>query len=207
MLCLLLFSDDLLVTNPKRIKTAIEKKSCNALLLKVNRIYAFILFLLINSQYYYFDGVKKLDLLLNPSKLPSSPTALDGLWWFLTAPERLRITSLPTSLLDSEPVRSRPELLAALRDLPSTTNCWELRRSCPTHTSGTDLKGTDTPRHPIMHISFFEKFPSIISIQSNSPPPIVSFLSDVPPLHLTFPRSLLISFICRLLYITSDGTR
>ena len=30
--------DDLLVTNPKRIKEAIEKKSCNALLLKVNRI-------------------------------------------------------------------------------------------------------------------------------------------------------------------------
>ncbi|TFK26757.1 enolase [Coprinopsis marcescibilis] len=30
--------DDLLVTNPKRIKTAIEQKSCNGLLLKVNQI-------------------------------------------------------------------------------------------------------------------------------------------------------------------------
>jgi len=30
--------DDLLVTNPKRIHTAIEKKACNALLLKVNQI-------------------------------------------------------------------------------------------------------------------------------------------------------------------------
>jgi len=30
--------DDLLVTNPKRIKTAIAQKSCNALLLKVNQI-------------------------------------------------------------------------------------------------------------------------------------------------------------------------
>lgn len=30
--------DDLLVTNPKRIATAIEKKACNALLLKVNQI-------------------------------------------------------------------------------------------------------------------------------------------------------------------------
>jgi len=30
--------DDLLVTNPKRIKEGIEKKSCNALLLKVNQI-------------------------------------------------------------------------------------------------------------------------------------------------------------------------
>ena len=30
--------DDLLVTNPDRIKTGIEKKSCNALLLKVNQI-------------------------------------------------------------------------------------------------------------------------------------------------------------------------
>jgi len=30
--------DDLLVTNPKRIKTAVEKKACNALLLKVNQI-------------------------------------------------------------------------------------------------------------------------------------------------------------------------
>lgn len=30
--------DDLLVTNPKRIETALEKKACNALLLKVNQI-------------------------------------------------------------------------------------------------------------------------------------------------------------------------
>ena len=30
--------DDLLVTNPERIRTAIEKKSCNALLLKVNQV-------------------------------------------------------------------------------------------------------------------------------------------------------------------------
>jgi len=30
--------DDLLVTNPKRIQTAIEKKACNSLLLKVNQI-------------------------------------------------------------------------------------------------------------------------------------------------------------------------
>ena len=30
--------DDLLVTNPTRVKTAIEKKACNALLLKVNQI-------------------------------------------------------------------------------------------------------------------------------------------------------------------------
>ncbi|KAI9344128.1 enolase [Pilaira anomala] len=33
-----LVGDDLLVTNPKRIVTAIEKKACNALLLKVNQI-------------------------------------------------------------------------------------------------------------------------------------------------------------------------
>ena len=30
--------DDLLVTNPTRVKEAIEKKACNALLLKVNQI-------------------------------------------------------------------------------------------------------------------------------------------------------------------------
>merc|ERR1712072_603696 len=30
--------DDLLVTNPKRVAVAIEKKACNALLLKVNQI-------------------------------------------------------------------------------------------------------------------------------------------------------------------------
>eukprot|EP00951_Prasinocladus_malaysianus_P050303 scaffold679073_cov38-Prasinocladus_malaysianus.AAC.1 len=30
--------DDLLVTNPKRVQEAIDKKSCNALLLKVNQI-------------------------------------------------------------------------------------------------------------------------------------------------------------------------
>ena len=30
--------DDLLVTNPKRVKTGIDEKHCNALLLKVNQI-------------------------------------------------------------------------------------------------------------------------------------------------------------------------
>ena len=30
--------DDLTVTNPKRIQMAVDKKSCNALLLKVNQI-------------------------------------------------------------------------------------------------------------------------------------------------------------------------
>ena len=30
--------DDILVTNPKRIRIALEKKACNALLLKVNQI-------------------------------------------------------------------------------------------------------------------------------------------------------------------------
>ncbi|ORZ18784.1 enolase [Absidia repens] len=33
-----LVADDLTVTNPERIKTAIEKKACNALLLKINQI-------------------------------------------------------------------------------------------------------------------------------------------------------------------------
>ena len=33
-----LVGDDLTVTNPARIKTAVEKKACNALLLKVNQI-------------------------------------------------------------------------------------------------------------------------------------------------------------------------
>lgn len=30
--------DDILVTNPTRIKMAVDKKACNALLLKVNQI-------------------------------------------------------------------------------------------------------------------------------------------------------------------------
>ena len=34
----LVCSDDLLVTNPKRVQIGIEKKACNALLLKVNQI-------------------------------------------------------------------------------------------------------------------------------------------------------------------------
>jgi len=33
-----LVGDDLTVTNPKRIQTAVEKKACNCLLLKVNQI-------------------------------------------------------------------------------------------------------------------------------------------------------------------------
>ena len=36
--CLQVVGDDLLVTNPVRVKEAIEKKACNALLLKVNQI-------------------------------------------------------------------------------------------------------------------------------------------------------------------------
>jgi len=32
------YSDDLLVTNPKRVQTGIDKKACNCLLLKVNQI-------------------------------------------------------------------------------------------------------------------------------------------------------------------------
>ena len=34
----ILIGDDLLVTNVKRLKTAIEKKACNAVLIKVNQI-------------------------------------------------------------------------------------------------------------------------------------------------------------------------
>jgi enolase len=33
-----LVGDDLLATNPKRIKTGVEKKACNSLLLKINQI-------------------------------------------------------------------------------------------------------------------------------------------------------------------------
>lgn len=36
--CAQVVGDDLLVTNPTRVKTAIDKKACNALLLKVNQI-------------------------------------------------------------------------------------------------------------------------------------------------------------------------
>ena len=38
VITLQIVGDDLLVTNPRRIKTGIEKKSCNGLLLKVNQI-------------------------------------------------------------------------------------------------------------------------------------------------------------------------
>lgn len=38
MTCADLYSDDLTVTNPVRIKRAIDSKACNALLLKVNQI-------------------------------------------------------------------------------------------------------------------------------------------------------------------------
>ena len=48
--------DDLLVTNPKRIKTGIEKKACNALLLKVNQVSCYSLHIVI-----YLAGVHVLD--------------------------------------------------------------------------------------------------------------------------------------------------
>lgn len=38
MWCLQVVGDDLLVTNPKRVKKGIDEKWCNALLLKVNQI-------------------------------------------------------------------------------------------------------------------------------------------------------------------------
>ena len=37
LLLLQVVGDDLLVTNPTRVQTAIEKKACNALLLKVRK--------------------------------------------------------------------------------------------------------------------------------------------------------------------------
>ena len=38
MICPISYRDDLLVTNPTRVQTGIDKKACNCLLLKVNQI-------------------------------------------------------------------------------------------------------------------------------------------------------------------------
>ena len=62
--------DDLTVTNPKRIQTAVEKKACNCLLLKVNQIGSvteaieawvyllFILHILLYFTTYYLEYVR-----------------------------------------------------------------------------------------------------------------------------------------------------
>lgn len=59
--------DDLTVTNVNRIKTAIEKKACNGLLLKVNQIgtvsesiQSYVLFLLITEEDWSADACARL---------------------------------------------------------------------------------------------------------------------------------------------------
>ena len=94
--------DDLLVTNPARIAEAIQKKACNALLLKVNQV---------------------------GSVTESVQACLDSqaAGWGLIVQERLRITILLILLWVFAQDRSRLELLADQNVCPSTISCFVLR--------------------------------------------------------------------------------
>merc|ERR1711915_462549 len=93
--------DDLLVTNPKRILTAIEKKACNGLLLKVNQI----------------------GSVTRASRPTTWPRSRAGAPWSATGPEKPRIASLLILWWDWELDRSKPAPHADLSVLPSTTSC------------------------------------------------------------------------------------
>merc|ERR1712012_1300777 len=117
--------DDLLVTNPNRISTAIEKKACNGLLLKVNQIGTVT------------ESIKAHNMAKEQGWAP----------WFHTGLVRLRTASLLTLSSDLELVRSRLVLPAGRSAWPSTTGFSELRRSsAPTpslqeQTSARESKG------------------------------------------------------------------
>jgi len=99
--------DDLLVTNPKRVQAAIDKKACNALLLKVNQI---------GSVTESIEACKM------------SQTRAGGSWC-RTARARRRTRSSRTWSSASGPGRSRPARRAAPSASPSTTSSSASRRS------------------------------------------------------------------------------
>jgi len=84
--------DDLLCTNPKRVQTAIEKKACNALLLKVNQIgsvtesieavrmskasHRHILLQISASMHPLFDWKSRCNILNMSQYLPNMPACL-----------------------------------------------------------------------------------------------------------------------------------
>ena len=63
--CLQVVGDDLLVTNPVRVKEAIEKKACNALLLKVNQIGTVT------------ESIQAVKMAKVPTHFPRPPTATE----------------------------------------------------------------------------------------------------------------------------------
>merc|ERR1712200_242130 len=120
--------DDLLVTNAKRIQTAIDKKACNALLLKVNQIGSVT------------ESIRAHQM-------------AKGQGWGTMCPTgqaRPRTVSLPTSSSASALGRSGPALPAAPSDLPSTTSFSGSRRSSgpapslPASTSVSPSRGRKT---------------------------------------------------------------
>ena len=80
--------DDLLVTNPKRIATAVEKKACNALLLKVNQIGT-----VSEAIKVCCDGAVRYNLSLSLCRPTRLPRLRAGARWCPTGPGRLRTAS------------------------------------------------------------------------------------------------------------------
>merc|ERR1712203_62252 len=87
--------------------TAIDKKACNGLLLRVNQI----------------------GRSLRPSRLTTWRRARAGARWCPTGPGRRRTASLPTWWWDWALVRSRLELHAGRRDWPSITSSSGLKKN------------------------------------------------------------------------------
>jgi len=98
--------DDLTVTNPLRIKTAIEKKACNGLLLKVNQI-------------------GTVSESIQAAQLAQSD---GGVSWSLTAPARPRIPSSQTSSSRLGQAKSKLVHQLAVSALPNTMHCSGSRR-------------------------------------------------------------------------------
>ena len=105
-----LVGDDLFVTNTERLKTGIEKKVGNAILIKVNQIGTLT------------ETLDAIQMATGPATPPSCPTA----------PARPRTPPSPTSPWPSTPARSRPALPAAPTAWPSTISCSASRRSWAT---------------------------------------------------------------------------
>ena len=107
--------DDLLVTNPKRISTAIDKAACNGLLLKVNQIGSVTEAIKAHNMAKEQGwGTMVSHRYLSQIQIPEDGKQKEIQILALSGLVRLRIASLLTLSSDLEPVRSRLVLPAGI---------------------------------------------------------------------------------------------
>jgi len=118
-----MIADDLTVTNPNRIKTAIEKNAANCLLLKLNQIGT-----VSESIQACVEHLQTRGQCANEPIDASSPSQTDGGSKFPIGVVKQRVRTSRTSLLALGLDRSRLALPRGASASPSTTNCSALSK-------------------------------------------------------------------------------